>query len=313
MCAASATCRRRLHQKRLRLRQQLQRQQHVHDDPRSQARRIHLALSWPVTLAFINGPSVAQAVVSASWRMQAGSVACAAYSCGCAVAGSRWTRLRTRSCTRSRRALMATSQARCLKSVSFTVVCCGCAFLPCLVHCALCAARPARSRRHSRPCTLARVRRHTRRLSHAAAGTDGVANALKLTAPLVNMYRMTGDWHGYDCRAPRDLPGRCLLGRSARNAPRAMYDATCSMHRTPCPTYFALAMQRAQTGLGCGFSWDGADGNPGWPNHFELAGEDLCLLRLALWESSTCGPFLSVTLCRSNALDGSAHERCSAR
>ena len=28
-------------------------------------------------------------------------------------------------------------------------------------------------------------------------GPDGPANALKITSPLVNMYRMTSDWHGW--------------------------------------------------------------------------------------------------------------------
>jgi hypothetical protein len=43
-----------------------------------------------------------------------------------------------------------------------------------------------------------------------AAGSDGttVQTAVKITSPLVNMYRMTSDWHGWDGPPNYDgLPG----------------------------------------------------------------------------------------------------------
>ena len=86
--------------------------------------------------------------------------------------------------------------------------------------------------------------------------------------------------------SPKGLPSRCLLGRSVRNAPRAMYDATCSMHRTLCPPYCALAMQRARNRIGLavvsvGMGRTATPAGPiisSWPVR-----TDLCVLRLALW------------------------------
>ena len=86
--------------------------------------------------------------------------------------------------------------------------------------------------------------------------------------------------------SPKGLPSRCLLGRSVRNAPRAMYDATCSMHRALCPPYCALAMQRARNRIGLavvsvGMGRTATPAGPiisSWP-----VSPDLCLLKLALW------------------------------
>jgi len=181
-------------------------------------------------------------------------------------------------------ALRTVVRARCVSSGAFRRTRAKLCLVPlCAVCCVACSFSTAFASAHAhsrgRSCTLAR-------LPNAAAGTDGVANALKLTAPLVNMYRMTGDWHGYDLPSPKGLPSRCLLGRSARNAPRAMYDATCSMHRTLCPPYCALAMQRARNRIGLavvsvGMGRTATPAGPiisSWPVR-----TDLCVLRLALW------------------------------
>lgn len=185
---------------------------------------------------------------------------------------------------------MATSQARCFKSRSPS---CAAAALSCCVlsHCALCAAWPARSRRHSRPLMHTRagysVGTLYRRLTPQCCGrhgwrckcaqTDGSAREHVPNDRRLARVRLP---------SPKGLPSRCLLGRSVRNAPRAMYDATCSMHRTLCPPYCALAMQRARNRIGLavvsvGMGRTATPAGPiisSWPVR-----TDLCVLRLALW------------------------------
>jgi hypothetical protein len=106
-------------------------------------------------------------------------------------------------------ALRTVVRARCVSSGAFR---CTRAKLCLVPLCAVCCFQGLLVLDGIRCCPLMRTPSRAQQRRHTPSPNDspmlrqarnGVANALKLTAPLVNLYRMTGDWHGYDCRAPR--------------------------------------------------------------------------------------------------------------